>query len=373
MAPRGFWRIGKDIGKGLAAMSLLVVLAGCASMGDAPSGDRLKRIEASPNFRDGEFVNTLPTNLVEPGTNWELTWEFLFGDQIRTPPGEIPIISWAGEDLSAPASTALRAAWLGHASVMVEMDGMRILIDPVFSERASPFGWVGPVRFHPTPIELESLPPIDLVLISHNHYDHLDMETVKFLAGRESRFLVGLGIGAHLEYWGVPLDQIEELDWGEETNLGPIRIVSNPARHYANRGVFDTNENLWTSWSILGAHSRVYYSGDTGYSPHFADIGQKYGPFDLTIIKIGAYHLHWQEIHMTPEKAIDAHIALKGRRMLPVHWGTFNMAHHDWDEPIRRAVADAQAKGVEMVSPKVGEWVTAGSSFKSDPWWEGVQ
>ena len=297
-------------------------------MGDSPSGDRQKRIEASPNFHDGEFVNSDPTNVVKPGTNWDNTWEFFFGDQIRHPPGRIPVVFWDAEDMSGPASPGLRAAWLGHASVLIEIEGIRILTDPVFSERASPFSWVGPERFHPTPIELESLPSIDLVLISHNHYDHLDMETVKFLGARGTHFIAGLGIGAHLEYWGVPREQIHEVDWWESVDHGLLEIVCTPARHYSNRSIFDTNENLWASWSVLGANARFYYSGDTGFSSHFAEIGRRYGPFDFTIMKIGAYHENWLEIHMTPEKAMDAQVALNGRLMIPVHWGTFNMAYH---------------------------------------------
>ena len=311
--------------------------------------------------------------MVKPGTNWANTWEFFFGDQIRQPPGEIPIVSLTAEDVSGPAAIELRAVWLGHASVIIEIEGIRIVTDPVFSERASPYSWVGPVRFHPSPIELAALPPIDLVLISHNHYDHLDMNAVKFLAGQGSQFVVGLGIGAHLEYWEVPREQIRELDWWETVEYGPLKIVCAPARHYANRGLFDTNENLWASWAVIGVNARLYYSGDTGFSPHFAEIGRRYGPFDLTLMKIGAYHENWKEIHMTPEEAIDAQVALNGRLMIPVHWGTFNMAYHDWDEPIRRAVTEAKAKGVSMATPRVGEWAAPGKPFPSDPWWEGVR
>ena len=291
---------------------------------------------------------------------------------MRVPPSAIPIVPVFIEPQNAPPAAGLRAIWLGHASVYLELDGVRLLIDPMFSDRSSPVDFVGPKRFHPPPIELAALPKIDAVVISHDHYDHLDMPTILSLLARGSRFFVPLGVGAHLEKWQVPKSQITELDWWESKKFQGLKIVCTPSRHYSGRGIFDYKETLWSSWSIVGPRHRVYYSGDTGFSNHFLTIGNKLGPFDLSIIKIGAYGpgAPWLDVHMDPEHAIQAHIAVQARRMLPVHWATFNMAFHDWDEPIKRAVKAANEQNVDLATPRIGEVVAAGQPFVSQPWWE---
>ena len=268
----------------------------------------------------------------------------------------------------------MRAFWIGHASTYVELDGLRVLLDPVFAERVSPLP-VGPRRFHPPPIALADLPMIDAVLISHDHYDHLDMDTVRHLAARGSRFFVPLGVGAHLERWGVPPAQIEELAWWEERTLGGVRFVCTPTRHYSGRGLRDHSATLWSSWSAIGPQHRFFYSGDTGYSTLFQEIGSRLGPFDMAFIKIGAYGpgAAWVDIHMPPEQSVHVLRDVRAKRMFPVHWSTFNLAYHDWDEPIRRAVAEARRTGVELVTPRLGEWVDADLAFASTPWWEAVR
>jgi L-ascorbate metabolism protein UlaG (beta-lactamase superfamily) len=297
------------------------------------------------------------------------------GDEIRTPPKPIPVVQVTKAELEKTApSPALRAFWIGHAGVYVEIDGKRLLVDPVFAEYASPVS-LGPKRFHPTPIALANLPQIDAVLITHDHYDHLDMKTAQALAARGTAYVVPLGIGAHLERWGVPAAQIYELEWWQEAKLGAVRIVSTPARHYSGRSLTDRHGTLWTSWSVLGEKHRFFVSGDTGYAPHFRQIGEKLGPFDLSFIKIGAYGpgQYWADIHMSAEDAVRGHLDVRAKRMFPVHWGTFNLAFHDWDEPIRRAVAAAKASGAEIVTPRVGQIVDADRPFASEPWWEAVR
>lgn len=352
---------------------VLVMLGSCRAMGESPSGERKARMLASSRYNGSEFVNEIPSNLLDPGTFWSTLRQQLFGDETRWPPGELPVVPLNDHDWVTPPPPGLRVVWIGHATVLIEIDGVRLMTDPMFSERASPASWFGPERFHPTPISLEALPPIDAVVISHDHYDHLDMGTARFLVGRGTRFVVGLGIGAHLESWDIPRAQITELDWWESVNVGRVTVVATPARHYSGRGLFDQNETLWSSWAVIGPESRLYSSGDTGFSDHFARIGERFGPFDLTLIKIGAYGFSWLDIHMAPEAAIDAHLAIKGLRMVPVHWGTFNMAIHDWDEPIIRAVAEARAKRVDLVTPRVGEWVSATGEFRSAEWWKEVR
>jgi L-ascorbate metabolism protein UlaG (beta-lactamase superfamily) len=359
---------------------LAIVLLLCATaafilslpqFGGKASGERLARMRANSHFHDGAFVNDLPPAGYSLADVRTLIAGQFSSSEIRVPPTPIPVVRVDPEILkTAPPSTGLRAFWIGHASVYVELDGVRMLIDPIFSEYASPFN-VGPRRFHPPPIPLVDLPKIDAVLITHDHYDHLDMHTVQQLSQRGTMFFVPLGIGAHLQAWGVPEAQIHDLEWWQEVPLQGVRIVSTPSRHYSGRGLTDKNATLWTSWSVIGARHRFYVSGDTGYSDHFTKIGERYGPFDMAFIKIGAYGpgAPWLDIHMTPEDAVRAHRDVRARRMFPVHWGTFNLAFHDWNEPIQRALAAAGANEVELVTPQIGEMVDADKPFESTRWY----
>ncbi|MDA9983022.1 MBL fold metallo-hydrolase [Gammaproteobacteria bacterium] len=358
-----------------------IVFGSILYLGNAPlfggtvSGERLKRAQASPHYRDGEFVNTLPHPSLESGDVWGYFTEQFFGDQTRVPPSAIPLSVIPPASIQTQPRPGLRAIWFGHSSVYVELDGLRLLIDPVFSDYASPFDGIGPKRFHPPPIAITDLPKIDAVIISHDHYDHLDMRTAQYLSSKGAQFFVPLGVGSHLDEWEVPEQQITEMDWWESTEVKGLTIVCTPAQHYSSRGIFDYKETLWSSWSVTGSKHRVFYSGDTGFSNHFQQIGERLGPFDLSLIKIGQYGpgASWIYSHMDPEHAIEAHLAVRARRMLPVSWGTFNIAFHDWDEPIERAVKAANEKNVELVTPRVGEVVIAGEPFSSGRWWEEVR
>ena len=365
------------------AFAMVAAVLGAASwavlssppFGARMSGARLERAKANPHYRDDRFVNLqpeAPTRLAEIGNY--LVQQFS-GDEVREPPAPLPVLAIDRAALvAAPATSSLRAFWIGHASTYVEIDGLRLLLDPVFAERVSPLP-VGPRRFHPPPVGLAELPRIDAVLISHDHYDHLDMDTVRHLAARGSRFFVPLGIGAHLERWGVAPAQIEELEWWQQATLGGVQIVCTPTRHYSGRGLADRSATLWSSWSVVGPKHRFFYSGDTGYGSHFQDIGARLGPFDIAFVKIGAYGpgAAWTDIHMPPEQAVQAHRDVRAKRMFPVHWSTFNLAYHAWDEPIRRAVAEARRTGVDLVTPRLGEWVDADREFRSTAWWEAVR
>ena len=360
---------------------LFVVVCGAVFLwywppfGGTVSGERLERVQASPNFDGGEFVNTLPHPALEAGDVWGYIKEQFFGGQMRVPPSAIPTLPILPTSLQAQPGEGLRAIWLGHSSVYIELDGLRLLVDPVFSDYASPFIGIGPKRSHPPPIALANLPNIDAVLISHDHYDHLDMQTVRYLSSVGTRFLVPLGVGAHLDEWDVPKDQITELDWWELTEIRGVTVICTPAQHYSSRGIFDYKETFWSSWSVVGPKHRVFYSGDSGFSNHFQSIGEQFGPFDLSIIKIGQYGpgASWIYSHMDPEQAVEAHLAVRARRMLPVSWATFNIAFHDWDEPIRRSVKAAYEKNVELVTPRVGDVVIADRPYKSSSWWKKVE
>jgi L-ascorbate metabolism protein UlaG (beta-lactamase superfamily) len=345
------------------------------SFGGTISGERLKRAQASPHYHDGKFANTLAHPALESGDVWDYLKEQFFGDQMRVPPSAIPMSAISPASMKTQPPPGLRSIWLGHSSVYIELDGLRLLLDPVFSNYASPFSGIGPKRFHAPPIAMTDLPTIDAVIISHDHYDHLDMRTIQYLSSKGTHFFVPLGVGSHLDEWEVPKRQITELDWWESTEIKGLTIVCTPAQHYSSRGIFDYKETLWSSWSVIGPKHRVFYSGDTGFASHFQQIGNRLGPFDLGIIKIGQYGpgASWSYSHMDPEQAIEAHLAVRARRMLPVSWGTFNAAFHNWDEPIKRAVKAADEKNVELVTPRVGEVVIAGKHFNSYSWWEEVR
>ena len=361
---------------GLLALGLLVSLSGylvlsSAPFGAAATGERLARIENHPRFRDGAFTNVEPQAPTELADLVTYLRRQFFYDEVRVPPTLIPVVEVTAEQTQLREEDALRAFWIGHSSVYIELDGVSILTDPVFSQYASPFD-IGPKRFHPPPIALDELPRIDAVVISHDHYDHLDHRTVTALAEQGTEFFVPLGVGAHLERWGIAPAQIHDLDWWEEGKVGDVRIISTPTRHYSGRGLSDYKAKSWSSWSIVGPSHRMYYSGDTGYTRHFEEIGEKLGPFDLTLIKIGAYGpgQAWKDIHMEPEPAMQAHLDVKGKTLLPVHWGTFNLANHDWDEPIRRAVIEAQRLRIDIVTPRIGEWIEVPATQPTEAWWE---
>jgi len=359
----------------LFVIGSVLLLSNCSSFGGAITGDRLNRVQASPHYQDGAFVNLQPHPSLKASEFWDYLIEQIFGDQARVPPSALPVTTIVPAALQSPPATGLRAIWLGHSSVYIELGGLRLLVDPVFSDYASPFDGIGPKRFHPTPIAMTDLPVIDAVIISHDHYDHLDMSTVQHLSSKGTHFIVPLGVGAHLDAWKVPKKQITELDWWESTNLDGLTIICTPAQHYSSRGGFDYKETLWSSWSVIGTEQRFFYSGDSGYADHFENIGNRFGPFDLSIMKIGQYGpgKSWVYSHMNPEQAVKAHIAVQAGRMLPVSWGTFNIAFHDWNEPIVRTVKAANEHGVDLLTPRLGEVVIVDEPVQFLRWWEVVK
>ena len=256
----------------------------------------------------------------------------------------------------------------GPASVLLEIDGVRILTDPVFSKRTSPFQFMGPARLQAPPLALAEWKNIDAVVISHDHFDHLDMATIQHLAKGGTHFYVGLGIGAHLQRWEVPAAQIHEMDWWEQANIKGVVVHCTPARHYSGRKSMD-NSTLWASWLLKGPNHSAYFSGDTGYAPHLKAIRERLGAPELSLIKVGAYGDTWLDIHMHPEAAVQAHKDLGATVMLPVHWATFNQAYHDWVEPAVRAVAAAKTQGVQLVLPRPGEKFEFGQPFENKAWY----
>jgi L-ascorbate metabolism protein UlaG (beta-lactamase superfamily) len=266
----------------------------------------------------------------------------------------------------------LTVRWLGHSTLIIEIEGKRILTDPIWSERASPVQFAGPKRFTPPLIPLDELPPIDAVVISHDHYDHLDTATIEALKDHVE-FFVPLGIGAHLESWGVDPERIHEMDWWEEAKIGGLRVVCTPARHFSGRSLRDRNHTLWASWSIIGEKRRAFFSGDTGLFPELSEIGERLGPFDITMIETGAYNQRWANMHMGPEQAVIAHRALRGKILLPIHWGLFNLALHSWVEPAERLRVVARRDGDLIAQPRPGVLLTMQLPVPQEKWWPDVE
>jgi L-ascorbate metabolism protein UlaG (beta-lactamase superfamily) len=327
-------------------------------------------VVGSPQYADGKFHNVLPTPALKPANARDgLLRQWHEQRHNGHPAAPVPL----AERTTFPAQAAeLAVTWFGHASALLEIDGQRVLFDPVWGERVSPSPLLGPTRLHPAPIPFPALPPVDAVVISHDHYDHLDLPTVRaLLHGSEALFVVPLGIGVHLRTWGVPDKRIVELDWDESATVGGLTLTCTEARHFSGR-FFARDTTLWASWVIAGPRHRVFFGGDTGYTPAFAGIGARFGPFDLTLLPVGAYNEAWKYIHMDPEEAVRAHGDLGGRVLLPIHWATFNLAFHRWAEPVQRARAAAERCGVPLVVPLPGQRIDVLDPPELTDWWTAV-
>jgi L-ascorbate metabolism protein UlaG (beta-lactamase superfamily) len=350
----------------LTGLIAVVVVVTC-SMIISRGGSSLNSV----NYKDGKFVNAIPNKKYTVGEYVEMTWKFFFGSKDgRVPEKPLPVVQ--ANAFQEPASIEIQYNWLGHSSIILELQGRRLFFDPVFSEKASFSQFFGPKRFHQNPIPLEQLPHIDMVLISHNHYDHLDKMVVDHFKNSEVQFIVPLGIKGLLIRWGVKREKITELDWWEQHELDGLSVVSTPARHFSARGLFDRDKAFWTSWAILGENHRAFFSGDTGMTPQFSEIGEKYGPFDITFIKIGAYDERWPDMHLNPEEAVQAHIMLKGNNLVPIHWGTFDLGLHIWQEPIERIIVAANKNDISLLTSRIGETVIP-SEHENSYWWRGLE
>jgi L-ascorbate metabolism protein UlaG (beta-lactamase superfamily) len=330
-------------------------------------------MQASKQYRDGTFVNTYPSTAVtaDAGRSKISTLvEFMLPGQGRRPERPLPMydprVTWA-----KTSDTGLRATWLGHSTVLLEMGSFRVLTDPVWARRASPFSFAGPARFQPVPVDIASLPPLDVVLISHDHYDHLDRSSVLMLAARGARFVTSLGVGLHLEAWGVPAERSIELDWWESTVLpGGLTITAAPAHHFSGRGLRDGNATLWSSFALRCDRGAVFFSGDTGLSAAFDDIGRRLGPFDLVMMEVGAFHPSWGAVHLGPENACKAWASIGSGQLLPIHWGTFDLATHAWFEPAE--VLLARVPPAQLVMPCLGQPIEPSRVTAATPWWRDV-
>ena len=339
--------------------------------GDTPPGDQQKHFEASINHRDGKFQNQIPTTL---GLSFRETLsvmnEFLFGDKSLKEPGRpLPMIKLDSSALTGNVPET-RLTWFGHSAVLLEIDSARIFIDPMLGQHAGPIPLISPKRYNEElPISIEKLPFIDIVLISHDHYDHLDYGSILKLKDKVGKFYVPLGVGAHLRAWGVKEELITELNWWQEAQHNDFTFICAPARHFSGRG-FTSNITLWGSWIIRSSREQLYFSGDSGYGPHFKEIGEKYGPMDFVMMECGQYNERWASIHMTPEETVQATLDVRGRVLLPIHWGAFTLAMHGWDDPINRVTTEARRVNVPIRTPKIGQMIFPLKTTHSDEkWW----
>lgn len=336
--------------------------------GRLASGLRLERMQGSRRYRDGEFHNVHPVMPGLKGGSMPSLGDFLCAGGRRVPEAPLntrdPRATW-----SQRPETGLRVTWLGHSTLLVELDGVRILTDPVWGQRVSPVGFAGPKRFHPVPVRLDQLPPIDAVIVSHDHYDHLDYPTIVELAKTSVPFITSLGVGAHLEAWGINEARITELDWWESASIagGRARVSAAPSQHFSGRGPGMRNTTAWSSFAVRGERHAFFFSGDTGLTSEYSGIRDKLGPFDLVALEVGAFHPAWGDIHLGPANALKAFELLGGTRFLPVHWGTFNLAMHDWDAPAEELLH--LGRGVPLLMPELGAAVEPARTGELTPWW----
>ncbi len=348
-----------------ALLACTALLAACASL----VGAEIPAYPQSPQFKDGRFQNPVPRPEFRFWDDPQLVWTFFFNKpEYTTPKRPIPVRTMTPAELAAaPDHSVYR---LGHSTLLFKIRGKFWLTDPVFSERASPVQWAGPKRFHAPPIALDDLPPLEAIIVSHNHFDHLDHDAMLRLAPKARRIITPLGVGDLLRSWGVDSARITQLDWWQETEVDTIRVAATPAQHFSGRSLSDEDKTLWASWVIAGADFRLFFGADSGYFDGFKTIGERYGPFDMAFLEAGAYDRRWTYVHMTPKETVQAHMDLKAKWLMPIHNGTFDLALHPWQEPLERVLQRAQEVKVKVSTPTMGERVGYLAPHAGSRWWQ---
>ena len=370
-------------------------------LGKAARGARLERMRRSPNFKDNAFGNLVPTSVTLQGTNFfKMMREYRHRPADTAPAGRLPSVH---TDLRSLPVQGVRIVWFGHSSYLLKVEGVTILVDPVFSGNASPVSFFAKAFEGADAYGVRDMPDIDVLLLTHDHYDHLDYKSVKVLAAGAGRVCTSLGVGAHLEAWGVAAEKIVELDWWESWEWKGVTLTAAPARHFSGR-TFKRGGTLWSSFVLKGKGHSLYLGGDSGYEGHFREIGQRFGPFEIAILESGQYGKHWPYIHMMPEQTVQAAMDLRARALMPVHWGKFTLALHPWNEPIKRVVTEvnrindirnheaevdlanrtgpdpghgtgldpANGTKLELATPMIGEAFAVGGPYPVKKWWEEV-
>lgn len=351
-------------------VSAISVFMNSAPFGKMATGAQLERIESSPNYRDGRFQNiTFTPDLKEGVSYFTVMRKFFFGRSKRSKPSvAMPTVT---TDLHTLADNTL--VWFGHSSYFMKLDGKTFLVDPVLSGHASPIKFTTKSFEGTNVYNADDIPAVDYLFISHDHWDHLDYETILALKPKVKKIITGLGVAAHLERWGFDTNMIIEKDWNEEVMLEPGFVVNTvPGRHFSGRG-FKRNQSLWLAFVLTTPTIKLLLGGDSGYDTHFATIGKTFGPFDIAILECGQYHEYWHHIHMMPEEVVQAAQDLQAKKLMPVHWGKFSLSLHSWDEPIIRVTQESKRQHVAVVTPLIGEAVDLKSDYVSKNWWEGIE
>jgi L-ascorbate metabolism protein UlaG (beta-lactamase superfamily) len=353
----------------LVALSLAVFLfMQQPQFGQNPSGKRLERIQKSPHYQKEAFQNlNLTPELAEGATYWDLIKAYIPKVENQEPSRPLPSVK---TDLKNIQSDKPIVVWFGHSSYFMRIEGKNILVDPVFSGHASPVSFFGKNYAGSNVYSVDDFPELDLLVISHDHYDHLDYETIKKLQPKVKKVITSLGVGSHLERWGYNEAQITELDWWEKTSLdSTFALTAAPARHFSGRG-FKRMQTLWSSFILKTPNYNIYLGGDSGYDTHFKEIGEKYGPFDLAILECGQYNEFWKYIHLMPEETAQVAVELKAKVLLPVHWGKFTLGLHSWTDPIERVVKKAKELNQAITTPMIGEKVEINGTYPTKEWWK---
>ena len=342
--------------------------------GGSPSEEQKKFYSLSKHYENNIFVNEIPTSLdMGFGNTVKVAYQFFFKRiPDLEPEAPIPVEQVDSIEIINKPADLKRLTWFGHSACLLEMEGKRILFDPMLGPTPAPHPLLGPKRFNKElPIEIEELPHIDAVVISHDHYDHLDYESIVKLKDKTDHFYTPLGVGVHLAKWGIDPAKITELDWWQQATTDGFTFVCAPARHFSGRGLFDRFNTLWSSWIVKTSTTSLFFSGDGGYGPHFKEIGTRYGPFDFVMLECGQYNERWKDIHMMPEESVQAAIDLRGKVMMPIHWGAFALALHPWTDPITRVTASARLRKVHITTPTIGEPVLLNEpTYPHKEWWK---
>ena len=355
----------------LLALTVVLIVNFLPSFGDKPSGNRLKTIKNSEQYKVDKFSNS--SKIKEDFTFEEYRKMFakMFKGNPKSSPGHpLPFQKWTKEEVDNIQDSTTTAVWYGHSSFYLKMNGKNILIDPMFGDYPSPLPYLTKKRFNDTlPIAIADLPQIDVIILSHDHYDHLDYNSILELKGKTKCFLVPLGVGSHLESWGVDKNKIIELDWWQNQTIDDITFRCTPSQHFSGRGLTDKQSTLWSSWVIEGKQ-KIYFSGDSGYFGGFKEIGKKYGPFDVCLMECGQYDSLWPDIHMFPEQTGQAHLDLQGKTLIPIHWGGFTLAMHDWDDSVIRLQKFCASNAIDLATPMIGEPIHIGRKSDFTYWWK---
>jgi L-ascorbate metabolism protein UlaG (beta-lactamase superfamily) len=366
----------------LVIFNLFILLASCSQFGENPSGDHLDKIKKSPNYnteeeRFGNRIENMWDQMIEKDSFWDdpqkrIFNNYFFNSAQTVPEFELPEVKPPNLKEFMQPTEGIKFIWFGHSTILVNIKNIIVLIDPVFSKAASPVSFIVK-RFQPPVLELKDLPRIDYILISHDHYDHLDMQTVNYFKGKDVKFITPLGVTSHLKSWGVHESKLFETDWWGKLEFEGITFVCTPAQHFSGRlGTFNNFKTLWASWIVKTESNSFFFSGDSGYDIHYKQIGDSYGPFDLAFIDSGQYNERWREVHNMPEEAAQAVLDLKGKVMVPIHWGMFNLAMHDWFEPVEESEKYAEKYGIELMTPKLGQLVSTEQKNVFEKWWKDL-